>query len=105
MRNVSHSTKRRLSGAPSHGFSAKANLNELLLLVLYVVIELDVNHGQAGEAEGANSEVRRARRLQRGIQGDGLLDGTSDQLLDLLVGSARPWALRGGYADRDVRVL
>ena len=83
----------------------QVHVGELLLLVLHVVVELDVNDRQAGEAEGANSEIRRARWLEGGVQCDGLLDGTGDQLFDLLGGRSRPRALGGGYADRNVRVL
>ena len=83
----------------------QVHVGELLLLVLHVVIELDVNDRQAGEAEGANAEIRRAGRLQGGVQSDGLLDGARNQLLDLLGGSSRPLALGGGHADRDIRVL
>src|SRR5271167_2547172 len=75
------------------------------LLVPYVVVELDVDDGQSREAERANAEIRRARWLEGRVQGDGLLDGTRNQLLDLLGCGSRPLALGGSHADRDIRVL
>src|SRR5271167_1635270 len=83
----------------------QVHVGELLLLVPYVVVELDVDDGQSREAERANAEIRRARWLEGRVQGDGLLDGTRNQLLDLLGCGSRPLALGGSHADRDIRVL
>ena len=78
---------------------------ELFRLVLHVVGELDVNDRQAGEAERANAEIRRAVGPDGRVLRGRLLHGTRDQLLDLLRRSSRPLALRRRDAHRDVGVL
>ena len=83
----------------------QVHVAEFLLLVLDVVVELDVNHRQPGEAERANAEVGWARRFDSGVLRGRLLHGAGDELLDLFGRGARPLALGRRHPDGDVRVL
>ena len=83
----------------------QVDVGELLLLVLYAVVQLDVNHGQARKAERANAEVRRAGRPDGQVLGGDVFDRPGDELLNLRSGCPRPRTLRRSHPHRNVGVL
>src|SRR5260370_26905134 len=78
---------------------------ELPLDVRHVLGELDVDVSSAGKRERANSIVGGGAGMDRLVLGDGVLDGTRDELLDLPRRGAGPGTEGHRDPDRNVRVF